>query len=194
MNTISKEHLIEDEVNEGIQTSTAGFVGGFAVTHTVVYFIAGMIFAALMNYEELFATTEYAFMRPFDHPLVILGPSLQILRGALLALAFLPFRKVIMASKHGWLYIFVALLILMHIGADAADPGKIESFIYADFPAATHIATWPESIFSSLVFAWLFFTWERNPKDKRLSIPLIAGFVIVVTVAILGLLFMPSIS
>ena len=78
----------------------------------------------------------------------------------------------------------------MHVGADATDPGKIESFIYADFPAAIHFATWPEFLFSSFVFAWLFFTWERNPKDKRLSIPLIAGFVIVVAVAILGLLFM----
>ena len=82
----------------------------------------------------------------------------------------------------------------MRIGADAADPGKIEGFIYADYTAAIHFATWPEAIFSSLIFAWLFFSWERNPKDKRLSIPLIAGFVIVVTVAILGLLFMPSIS
>jgi len=178
------------ETKEGTKSSVVGFIGRFAITHTVVYFIAGLIFAAVMNYEELFATAEYSFMRPFDHPLVILGPSLQIFRGALLALAFLPFRKVIIGSKRGWIYIFVALFILMHVGADATDPGKIESFIYTDFPAAIHFSTWPESIFSSLVFAWLFFTWERNPKDKRLSIPLIAGFVIVVVMAILGLLFM----
>ena len=178
------------ETKEGTKSSVVGFIGRFAITHTVVYFIAGLIFAAVMNYEELFATAEYSFMRPFDHPLVILGPSLQIFRGALLALAFLPFRKVIIGSKRGWIYIFVALFILMHVGADATDPGKIESFIYTNFPAAIHFATWPEFIFSSLVFAWLFFTWERNPKDKRLSIPLIAGFVIVVAMAILGLLFM----
>ena len=179
-----------NETHVGTQSSVVGFIGRFAVTHTVVYFIAGMIFAALLNYEELFATVEYSFMRPFDHPLVILGPSLQIFRGALLALAFLPFRNVIIGSKQGWLYIFVPIFILMHIGADATDPGKIESFIYADFPPAIHFSTWPESLFSSLVFAWLFFTWERNPQDKRLSIPLIAGFVIVVAMAILGLLFM----
>jgi hypothetical protein len=188
MTTVSKEQSNETE-SEGRVKTWIGFILRFAVTHTVVYFIAGMIFAALMNYEELFATAEYSFMRPFDHPLVILGPSLQIFRGALLALAFLPFRKVIIESKRGWLYIFFAMLILMHIGADAADPGKIEGFIYADYPLAVHVATWPESIFSSLAFAWLFFTWERNPKDKRLSIPLIAGFVIVVVMAILGLLF-----
>ena len=118
------------ETKEGTKLSVVGFIGRFAVTHTVVYFIAGMIFTALMNYEELFGTAEYGFMRPFDHPLVIVGPSLQIFRGALLALAFLPFRKVIIGSKRGWLYIFVPIFILMHVGADATDPGKIESFIY----------------------------------------------------------------
>ncbi len=178
------------ETKEGTKSSIAGFIGRFAVTHTAVYFIAGIIFTVLSGYQELFATAEYGFMRPFEHPLVILGPTLQLFRGALLSLAFLPFRKIIIESKRGWLYIAIALLILMHIGADAADPGKIESFIYADFPAAIHFSTWPEAIFSSFVFAWLFYTWERNPKDKRLSIPLIAVVVITVAVAILGLLFM----
>jgi hypothetical protein len=175
----------------GSQTSVFGFISRFAVTHTVVYFIAGMIFAAVMNYRELFATAEYAFIRPFEHPLVILGPSLQIFRGAFLALAFLPFRKTITESKRGWLYLAVALFILMHVGADAADPGKIEGFIYADFSAAIHFSTWPEFLFSTPVFAWLFHTWERNPKDKRLSIPLTAALVFIVVVAILGLLFTP---
>jgi hypothetical protein len=188
MTTVLKEQSNETE-SDGRVKIWIGFILRFAVTHTVVYFIAGMIFAAVMNYRDLFATAEYAFMRPFDHPLVILGPSLQIFRGALLALAFLPFRKVIIESKRGWLYIFFAMLILMHIGADAADPGKIEGFIYADYSLAVHVATWPESIFSSLVFAWLFYTWERNPKDKRLTIPLIAIFIITLAVAVLGLLF-----
>ncbi|MFC2053896.1 hypothetical protein ACFLV7_06295 [Chloroflexota bacterium] len=188
MTTVLTEHSDEVEAEDRFKT-WIGFIVRFAVTHTVVYFIAGMIFSVVMNYRELFATPEYAYMRPFDHPLVILGPSLQIFRGALLAVAFLPFRKVIIESKRGWLYIFVAMLILMHIGADAADPGKIEAFIYADYSLAVHVSTWPESIFSSLVFAWLFYTWERNPKDKRLTIPLIAIFIITLAVAVLGLLF-----
>jgi hypothetical protein len=105
-------------------------------------------------------------MRPLDHPLVALGPALNIFRGALLALAFLPFRHVIKESKRGWFYLAAALWILVHVGADAADPGKIESFIYADFPAAIRFSTWPESIFSVLAFGWLFHTWERNPKES----------------------------
>ena len=172
------------------KSSVAGFIGRFAVTHTVVYFIAGIIFTVVSNYQGLFATAEYAFIRPFDHPLVALGPSLQIFRGAFLAFAFLPFRNVIKESKQGWQYLTIALWILMHVGADAADPGKIESFIYADFSAAIHFSTWPESIFSVLLFGWLFYTWERNPRDKRLSIPLIAVLIITVAVGILGVMFM----
>ncbi|MCP4535716.1 MAG: hypothetical protein GY832_01050 [Chloroflexi bacterium] len=103
MNTELKEHSNKNK-------SIVGFIGRFAVVHTIVYFIAGMIFAALMNYQEQFATIS--FMRPFEHPLVILGPSLQLFRGALLALAFLPFRQVIMENKRGWIYLFVTLLIL----------------------------------------------------------------------------------
>jgi hypothetical protein len=191
MNTEIKEHSNEDKVKDGSQTSVLGFIGRYAVTHTATYFIAGMIFSILMNYRELFATTTYSYMRPFEHPLVILGPSLQIFRGAFLALAFLPFRKVITESKRGWLYLFVALWILAEVGANATDPGKIEGFIYADYPVAHWFATYPESIFQTLTFAWLFHTWERNPKDKRLSIPLIAVLVITVALAILGLLFVP---
>jgi hypothetical protein len=186
MNTELKEHSNENKR----ATSVIGFIGRFAVAHTVVYFIAGMIFAALMSYQEQFATISY--MRPFEHPLVILGPSLQLFRGALLALAFLPFRQVITENKRGWLYLFVALWILMHVGADAADPGKIEGFIYTNYTATIHFFTWPESIFSSLVFAWLFHAWERNPKAKRLTIPLIGAVVVILAFAVLGLLFMPA--
>lgn len=192
MNADTVEHSNGDGVNGSALRTAIGFVARFAITFTVVYFVSGIIFTVVSDYRELFATTEYSFMRSFDHPLVILGPTLQLLRGALLALAFLPFRSVIVESRRGWLFVLVPMLILVHVGADAADPGKIESFIYADFSVATHLATWPESIFSSAVFSLLFFAWERNPTDKRLSVPLVVGVVIVVVLAILGLLFMPT--
>lgn len=189
MNAELSERSNEAKAPEVARTSVVGFIARFTIVHTVTYFIAGMIFFYLVNYRDLFSISEYAYMRPPEHPLVILGPSLQILRGAFLAVAFLPFRKVIVESKRGWLYLFVAVWFLMHVGADASDPGKIEGFIYADYTAATHFATWPESIFSSLTFAWLFHTWERNPKDKRLLIPMIVVLVIMAAFAVLGLLF-----
>ena len=40
----SKEHSNTDQGRDGGQTSVAGFIGRFAVAHTVAYFIAGMIF------------------------------------------------------------------------------------------------------------------------------------------------------
>jgi hypothetical protein len=171
-------------------TSVLGFINRFAVAHTVAYFIAGLIFSALMNYQEIFATSAFSHMRPFEHPLVILGPTLQLFRGAFLALAFLPFRHVIIESKRGWVYVFVALWILMNVGADSAEPGKIEGLIYADYSLAEHLFSFPEFTCSTLLSAWLFHTWERNPKDKRLSIPLIGAVVVILAFAVLGLLFM----
>ena len=80
----------------------------------------------------------------------------------------------------------------MHVGADAADPGKIEGFIYTDYSATIHFFTWPESISSCLAFAGLFYAWERNPKAKRLTVPLIGTVVVIIAFAILGILFMPA--
>jgi hypothetical protein len=82
-------------------------------------------------------------------------------------------------------------VILAVVGDNAAVAGKIEGFIYADYPVAHWFATYPESMFHTLTFAWLFHTWERHPRDKRLSIPLIAVVVITVVMAVLGLLFTP---
>ncbi len=185
MNTELKEHSNQNK-------SVPGFIGRFAVAHTVAYFIAGLIFATLMNYQEIFASTAFSHMRHFEHPLVILGGILQLFRGAFLALAFLPFRHVITENKRGWIYVFVALWILMNVGADSAEPGKIEGLIYGDYSLALHLFSFPEFTCSTLLSAWLFHTWERNPQDKRLSVPLIGAIFVIIAFAILGLLFMPS--
>ena len=43
---------MNSETEEGTKSSVVGFIGRFAITHTVVYFISGLIFATVMNYEE----------------------------------------------------------------------------------------------------------------------------------------------
>lgn len=103
-------------------------------------------------------------------------------------MAFLPFRKVIIESKGGWLYLFGALWILTNVAADAAAPGKIEGFIYIDIPFVSHFPTYPEFTFQTLTFSWLFHTWVRNPKKKGLSIPIITSFAIIAALLILGVL------
>jgi hypothetical protein len=186
------EENMTSEINQDAmvdQKPIFGFIARFAVTHTAVYFFVGLIFSMLINYEQLFASSSYSFMRPIDHPLVYLGPILQIFRGALIAAAFLPFRSIIVENKRGWVYLFAALWILTNVAADAADPGKIEGVIYADFPLSVHLATYPEFTFHTLALAWLFHTWERNPKDKRLSVPILIVLVLAVLAAVLGLLF-----
>ena len=77
----------------------------------------------------------------------------------------------------------IAIPLLVGIGIDKAVHISHRYLIEGKTAAA---------LVAAAVFSWLFCTWERNPKDKRLSIPLIALLVIAVTPAILGLLFMDA--
>ena len=184
----SKEQYNENKSVAKLQASIFGFIWRFAIVFTVTYFIGGLIFAYLVNYPELFASSEYPNMRTFDSIWIMLAPLLQVFRGAFLALAFLPFRKIIIESKRGWLYLFGPLWILMNVGADSVTPGTIEAFLYTDIPFSHHFFTWPEFTFQTLTFSWLFHTWLRNPKKKALSILIVTAFAIIVALLILGIL------
>ena len=185
--TLSNEHQDEEKGMGEVQTSVFGFIGRFAVVHTITYFVAGLIFSCLLGYEEIFASPVFSYMRPFDSPLVILVPLFQLIRGPILALAFLPFRKVIIGNKRGWIYLFGALWILTELGANTPSPSTIEGFIYANVPLESRFFGYPEHTLQTLAFSWLFCTWERRP-ERRLSIAFIAVLAIIAALLILGVL------
>jgi hypothetical protein len=55
-----------------------------------------------MRYGELFELEIYSGqVRSIDDPLVLLGPGLQIFRGMILGLIFLPLRKTFFDEKYG---------------------------------------------------------------------------------------------
>ncbi len=126
---LSKECQDEDKSITEVKMSMFSFIGKFIVIHTIIYFFAGLIFTELLGYKELFASSEYPHMRTYDSVFVMLGPLLQIFRGAIIALAFLPFRKVILENKWGWIYLFAAQWILINVAADSVTPGAFEAFI-----------------------------------------------------------------
>ena len=185
--TPAVEHRDETTGTTRVQASVIGFVGRFVVVHTIVYFVAGMVFAALFGYRELFASSEYPHFRAFDSPLVTLGPLLQVFRGAIIALAFLPFRRVIMESKRGWLYLFGAQWILLNVAANTTTPGAIEAFIYTDIPFLHHFVTYPEFTLHTLAVSWLFYAWHGRPS-KKLNIAFLSVFAIIAALLILGVL------
>jgi hypothetical protein len=72
--------------------------------HTISYFIAGIFAITFMRYGELFKLEIYSGqVCSIDDPMVSLGPRLQIFRGMILGLIFLPLRKTFFDKKYGLL-------------------------------------------------------------------------------------------
>lgn len=166
-----------------------GFVARFTVIHFVTYFVFGLIFSTVFNYHALFALPEIAiFMRPTNSIWVRAGPLFQLIRGPIMALAIYPFRKVIFDNKRGWILLwglFVALAILSPAGAA---PSSIEGIVYSVFPLWFHLIGLPEILLQTLALSFLFYLWEQNPEEKKISIPFIVIFVVLVVMLVWGLI------
>ena len=124
-------------------------------------------------------------MRTYDSILVMLGPLLQVFRGAIIALVFVPFRKAIMDNKWGWIYLFAAQWILLDVAADSVTPGAIEAVIYTDIPSAHHFFTYAKFTFHTLIVSLLFWTCQKK-SNKILNIIFISVFIIIAALLILG--------
>ncbi|HHY97680.1 MAG TPA: hypothetical protein GX509_02950 [Firmicutes bacterium] len=94
-------------------------------------------------------------MRTLDSPIVQLAVVFQILRGALLGLAFYHFRAIIPKGPYGWLKLFLALWILTGIGAVITGPGSIEGYIYTKFSFNIAVG-FPEITIQMFAFSYLF--------------------------------------
>ena len=53
------------------------FVLKITYAHTISFFVAGVIAAYLMGYEQWFLTEPMSFMRPTTEPIIRLGMPLQ---------------------------------------------------------------------------------------------------------------------
>jgi len=172
--------------------SVLGFLGRVTVVHFVTYFVFGVIFAFFNPFHPgehvLYAIPEFeAFFRPITDPLVRAGGLFQLVRGPILALALFPFRSIFLQNKRGWLLLWGLFLALAIIAPSGAAPSSIEGFVYTRLPAWFHLAGAPEVILQTLVFSVLVFVWERR-VEKKITIPLIAAFIIMFILLLLGLL------
>jgi hypothetical protein len=70
------------------------------VSHTLTYFLVGLVASVVFNYSADFARPELRnYMRQLGDPIIALGPALQPIRGILFALAFYPLREVLFKKK-----------------------------------------------------------------------------------------------
>ena len=167
-----------------------GFLTRFTLVHFVTYWIFGLLFFTLLGYSALYARPEIAvFMRPTTSIWVYAGPLFQLIRGPIMALAIFPFRKVFLHKERGWMLLwglFIALAILSPAGPT---PGSIEGIVYTVLPLQFHLIGLPEALLQTLALSFLFCFWERRPEEKKIWIPLLAIFIAILALSILGILF-----
>jgi hypothetical protein len=187
----TRAQTLAKEANMRIK-SLLGFTARVTVVHFVTYFIFGLIFAFFNPFSPgqhiIHALTEFdCYFRPITDPLVSAGPLLQIVRGAILALALYPFRKVFLESKRGWLYLWGLFLALAIIAPSGACPGSIEGIAYTKLPLSIFVTGNPEVYLQTLAFALLVYAWERR-REKKITIPLLVAFGVILLLSVLAVL------
>jgi len=144
------------------------FVWRVSAAHTIAYFIAGVFAMNLFDYENWFSSSEIlsSVMKPTTAPIVALGgTSLQVFRGIFIALVLLPFRKVFIEEKHGFLKLGLLISGLSVLSTFGPAFGSIEGFIYTKMSVMEQITGYPEAILWISLFIgilWVFYKFEKK--------------------------------
>jgi len=158
------------------------------VSHTLTYFLLGVLAAYYLNYAELLARPDSG-MRPITSPWVMAGPLFQPIRGLIFALVFFPLRNCLFGRKHGWLlmgWMLVALGILSTFGPAS---GSVEGLVYTPTPVLLQLRGWLEVIPQALLLSALLCYWVNHPGKRWMNWTLGVLFFIAMALPVLGLLY-----
>ena len=159
------------------------------VTHTVTYFIMGLIASTVFEYGRLYAETSLnLLMRQINDPRVMAGPLFQPIRGALFGVVFFLLRDTLFRRKNGWLVMWITLVVIGIISPFGPSPGSIEGMIYTTLPMELHLTGLPEVLLQALILAALLFYWVNHPQKKWLNWVMGIVFVLMLLLPTLGLL------
>ena len=160
-------------------------------SHTLTYFLVGLIASVVFNYAADFARPELrTYMRQIGDPIIALGPALQPIRGIVFALAFYPLREILFRRKNGWLitwWLLVALGILSTFGPAS---GSVEGAIYTTLPIREQFFSGGmlEILTQSFLFSTLLYYWVNHPEKRWLNWLLGILFALVVLMSLMGYL------
>ena len=159
------------------------------VTHTVTYFIMGLLASALLDYTHFFAESSLnVMMRQTNDPWVMVGPLFQPIRGILFGLVFYLLREPFFGKKNGWLVLWLVLVVVGILGTFGPSPGSLEGMLYTVFPLWVHLRGLPEVLLQSLFLSAILFYWVNHPQQKWLNWVMGIAFVVLISLPILGLL------
>ncbi len=172
---------------ENPQPRFVGLAAKTIVSHTLTYFLMGVLASQFLNYAALMARPDSG-MRHFDDPWVMAGPLFQPLRGLVFALVFYPLRRCLFGRKNGWLlmsWILIALGILATFGPAS---GSIEGMIYTPVPIRDQLRGWLEVVPQAVLLSALLCYWVNHAEKKWLNWLLGILFAIAMAMPVLGLL------
>ena len=159
------------------------------VTHTITYFVMGLIASTVFDYGRLYAETSLnLLMRQTSEPLVMAGPLFQPIRGALFGIVFFLLRDTLFGRKNGWLVMWITLVVIGILSPFGPSPGSIEGMIYTTLPLELHLTGLPEVLLQALILSALLFYWVNHPQKKWLNWVMGIVFVLMVLLPMLGLL------
>ncbi|MDR1740218.1 MAG: hypothetical protein LBR45_05620, partial [Bacteroidales bacterium] len=119
-------------------------------------------------------------------PIVALGGgALQIIRGIIMALVLLPFRKVFTEENYGFLKLGLLILGLSVLSTFSAATGSVDGFIYTKLSFTEHISGYFEAILWISLFIgilWIFYKFEK----KAINIIAIVLVVLIILMSIAG--------
>jgi len=175
---------------EAPRLTPAGIIAKTVVTHTVTYFLLGVISFLLLDYATVYARTDVnQFVRQTDDPIVAAGPLFQPIRGLIFGIVLYLLREPIFRRPRGWLVLRATLVVIGIIAPFGAAPGSIEGMVYTTLPLAFHVRSLPEVLLQSLLFSALLVYWVHHPQQKWLTWVLTIAFILVLFFPALGLLF-----
>ncbi len=165
--------------------AAGNFIWRVCSAHVIAYFIAGVFALFIMDYRSEFLTEPLSsLMKPVESPWIMLGPSLQIFRGMIIALVLIPVRRFIF-EKDGFIKLTVLILGLSFISTIGPAPGSFDGYIYTVFPLRYHLIGIPEALLYTLLFSGIISFWYKSGK-KWITIISIIFVAIIMFLSISG--------
>jgi hypothetical protein len=158
------------------------------VTHTVTYFIMGLLASTILDYARFFSESDLSLMmRSTSDPLVMVGPLFQPLRGILFGVVFYLLRDTFFNKKNGWLVMWIVLVAVGILGTFGPSPGSLEGMIYTVFPLWVHVRGLPEVLLQSFFLSVILFFWV-NKRKRWLNWVMGIAFFVFMAFPVIGLL------
>ncbi len=158
------------------------------VVHTLTYFCVGLLAFTFFDYSAKFADPAIScLMRQTNDPWVMAGVLFQPIRGLLFGGVFYLLRDIVFARRHGWLVMWINLIVVGIISTFGPSPGSLEGLIYTKLAFSSLWGGMLEVLCQSLLLAGLVSYWVNHPDNRWLGGVLWVGFALAMALPALGL-------